>query len=610
MASKSNKPEPNFRTPQEQYCGVEKIKIAANMVRGRLKEEFADHTVDDLSEESEAIAKSHGVYLEYNRARTGKEKDWMYMVRISVPGGGGFTREQWRVFDDLSNKWGITPSGAPTLRVTTRQNIQFHWIKKPGVTDIVRTIAQTGFFTLNGCGDNTRNVMGCPLSAYSNVFNAHEKAKELGAYFRLPAEPHIAIFGIDPNYIRTPEEHYEYTPRLLNRKFKIAVSAVHFNEEAGAWYYDNCVELRTDEIGIAPILENGQVEAFQVYIGGSQGEKNGKPTAAMLGKPLGVFTQANLLKGLDAIVHVHEEWGDRQNRHWARMKYLVQAKGIAWYQDCVRERGGEFEQPIADFDPGPRYMHHGWHKQPSNGRWAFGCYIENGRLQNGENGRIKSMVRGVMEKYQDLKLITTPNQDILFCDLPEEAKHEFEADLRSYGWGERHGKPYSPLRLLSGACVGLHTCRLAYTESEQFEPELIDQLDAMGYGDMRESIGITGCERQCFRPSTKTLGWIGQGPNIYSLRLGGSEDARGQGHGLVENGRWFLRQVPRDQVAVVCASLFDFYKTNRLSPQESMGEFHRRAGAHAIIEHLKADDRTSVLTEKTYDAPYIPEPSI
>jgi hypothetical protein len=59
-----------------------------------------------------------------------------------------------------------------------------------------------GFFTMNGCGDNTRNVVGCPLSYYSTIFNANLWAQRVGKYFALPAAAYIKIFEIDPKYLR------------------------------------------------------------------------------------------------------------------------------------------------------------------------------------------------------------------------------------------------------------------------------------------------------------------------------------------------------------------------------------------------------------------------
>ena len=603
---KPDKPEPLLRTPQDQLNKVERYKLAANYARGQLHEHFRDLTDDSVVDETEQIAKSHGIYLEYNRAKTGREKDWMYMVRVSIPGGGSFNQRQWQIFDDLASKYTANLLGQPSLRVTTRQNIQFHWVKKPYLVEIVKQIAETGFFTLNGCGDNIRNIMGCPLSTFSTVYDANAMSRKFAEYFRLPAEPHIKVFEIDTSLIRTPEQHFEYTPHLLNRKFKIAFSAVHRDIPTGQWHPDNCVELRTNEIGVAPIVENDTVAAFQVYIGGGQGEKNGKPTFAALGKPFGVFVESELLNGLDAITQVQQEWGDRQNRHWARMKYVVQAQGISWFRQQVRDRGAIFDSPLPHFDPGPRHLHHGWHQQPSNGLLAYGAYIENGRIIDaGPNGDLKKMVRHLMDHYP-IAMMTTPNQDLLFTNIPPDAKERFEQDMADFGYGKRNNQPYSRLRLLSGACVGLDTCRLAYTESEQFEPELVDELEKRGYGDIKESIGITGCERQCFRPATKTIGWIGQGPNLYALKLGGSEAAAHQGRYLADNEHWYLRQVPRQQVADVTAVLFEFYKHNRHSESEDMGAFHHRIGATSIISHLKQRPATAPLMKRTKDAPYVP----
>ncbi len=609
---RTEKPEPLLHTPPDQYCKNEQYKLASDMTRGSLHQDFRTANDGSIEDESEQLAKSHGIYLEYNRAKTGKEKDWMYMVRISIPGGGVFTPAMWRVFDDLSTRFTRNAQGLPSLRLTTRQNVQYHWIKKEHVVEVVREVAQTGFFTLNGCGDNVRNVMGCPLSRFSTVYDANAAARKFGEYFRLPAEPHIQVFEVDTSFIRTPEpgQHFEYAPNLLNRKFKIAFSAVHQDQATGQWLNDNCVELRTNEVGTAPVLNprTGRVEAYMVYIGGGQGEKNGKATAAMLGKPFGLFTEHELLKGLDAIVKVHQEWGDRKNRHWARLKYVVQAQGIAWYQDQVRALGATFSAPLPEFDPGVRMLHHGWSRQPSNNLWAYGAYVENGRLIDRDGTNLKTMVRAVLDKHEKsgVQLMTTPNQDLLFVNIPPELKQEFESDLRSYGQGTRHGKPVTKLRQLSGACVGLDTCRLAYTESEQFEPELIDQLDARGYGEWAISIGITGCERQCFRPATKTIGLVGQGPDLYAVKLAGSEDGRHQGQYVSDGQRWYLRQVPRDKAADLCIALHDLWKKHARSG-EDLGAVVRRITFRGVIEFLRQHPLSAPLMEKNYDAPYVPD---
>ncbi|QDU33095.1 Sulfite reductase [NADPH] hemoprotein beta-component [Poriferisphaera corsica] len=608
--SNGKQPEPVFNTADGDLNEVERFKLESDGVRGILGPDFRNlEGPGDIEKASEQLAKSHGIYLEYNRAKTGREKDWMYMIRATIPGGGAFTADQWDVFDGLADKYcDNNPFGGSSLRLTTRQNVQYHWLHKDKVIDLVGEMASTGFYALNGCGDNVRNVMGCPLSKFSSIYDANKKAQEYGEYFRLPAAPHIQVFAIDPNFIRDPEKQYKYGEKLLNRKFKIAFSAVHRNLQTGEIEYDNCVEIRTNDLGVMPIVEGDKVAAYQLYIGGGQGEKNGKATFAAHGEPLGIVTEEQLMPALDGIVKVHDEWGDRKNRHWARLKYVVNAQGIPWYQDQLREKGIEIESPNSELEPGARMMHHGWQELETTGKLAFGAYIENGRLIDGENGKLKSMVRDTMQKFAGTELMITPNQDLLFTNIEPEAKDEFEAYLGEYGFGKRNGKAYSSLRVLSGACVGLPTCRLSYTESERFEPELIDTLDEMGYGDLKESIGITGCERQCFRPATKTIGWVGQGPNMYMLKLGGSEDGRYQGTALVEDEKLYFRQVPRDKVAVLSAKLFDLAKAHMTDEEiGDSGAVFRRLGSKFILDALRADEEIAPLMEKTAKAPFLPK---
>ncbi|HEY7082403.1 MAG TPA: nitrite/sulfite reductase [Nitrososphaeraceae archaeon] len=631
--------DPNFRTNQKDYSKVEIAKLNSNNLRGNLVNEFRDRSTENISWESEQIAKSHGIYLEYNRANTGREKDWMYMIRISIPGGGPITYRHWNILDNIAELYSKPSIDSksktrPSLRITTRQNIQLHWIRKNDVVNAINEIAKSGFFTINGCGDNTRNVIGCPLARYSDIFDSNEWAQKVGRYFALPSAAYIEIFEIDPYYLRQAGLYerqsgitgFDYGPNQLNRKFKIAFSAIHEIED-NKCVPDNCVELRTNDIGVAPVIsesknDSRKADRFQVFVGGGQGQQSGKPTIAALGESFGIFTEENLLKGLDAIVRVHKEWGDRQNRHWARLKYVIRVKGIEWFREQVKNLAGNiFESPILDHDYGKRNLHLGWtqHNRRSGDntsiKWWYGAFIENGRLvDGGPNGDLKSMIKFLVNKYTAIQLFTTPNQHLLFSDIEDNEKDEFERDMKQFGYGLRkqignlgrvlNARPYSTLRMLSGACVGRDTCRLTYTDSEKFEPYLIDTLEER-WGDFNESIGVTGCEKQCYRPATKTVGWVGTGFNLYQLILMGTEDGKHQGGPLVdpETNEQYLRFVPRNEIKVVTDALFEMYSENR-SIEESklggMGYFFRRIKARGIISNLKSNPKTGRLMTRTF----------
>src|SRR5438876_6068745 len=295
---RDNNVNPTFRTNPKDYSKVEIAKINSDELRGNLFNEFRDYSSQNISWESEQIAKSHGVYLEFDRAKTGNEKDWMYMVRISIPGGGPITAKQWNIIDRISDSYTLGPQTAypfarPSLKITTRQNIQLHWVKKMNVVDAIRDISESGFFTMNGCGDNTRNVIGCPLSYHSIIFNANLWAQRVGKYFALPTAAYIEIFEIDAKYLRDANlenrvpgvSRFDYGQNQLNRKFKVAFSAIHYDDLIKKYVPDNCVELRTNDIGVAPVIKydgtyssSTKVQEFQVYVGGGQGQQSGKPT--------------------------------------------------------------------------------------------------------------------------------------------------------------------------------------------------------------------------------------------------------------------------------------------------------------------------------------------
>ena len=96
---------------------------------------------------------------------------------------------------------------------------------------------------------------------------------------------------------------------------------------------------------------------------------------------------------------------------------------------------------------------------------------------------------------------------------------------------------------------------------------------------------------------------------MYMLKLGGSEDGRHQGTALVEDDKLYLRQVPRDKVKIVTATLFEFWKANR-EDGENLGAYHRRIGVSAILNHLRENPDTAPLLEKTAPPVYLPHGSV
>jgi len=601
--------EPILRTPAKQHNEVEIIK-RRGLKAPPLEDRLGDPAIEDVFGELEHQTKPLGIYVQTLRdPETGKplddlsginKKKRMFMVRVTIPGGGIITSDVYLLFDRLADEYTRNPDGIPSLRPTTRQNIQFHYVSLENIKPLVQAIAQSGFIPLNGCGDNTRNVMGCPISTYSNIYDANAKAREFGRYFSLDEEPFFQVFEIRPSDVPIEKrlERFSYGPQLLNRKFKINFSAGEVDPETGLWIPDNCVEARTSDIAVGPIYSDGKVEAYQIHVGGGQGEKHRLPTTSAMALPLGIFPEERLQESLDAIVALHQDLGDRKNRHWARLKYTLyglgegdKEKGLKVFRDMVKEHIGAFDDPNLDYDFGEVNLHHGWMNQPSNRLLSYGLFLFSGRIINGPNGGIKNFLRHVMGNY-DVNMMISPSQDPIITDINPEERGRFEKDLARFGIQQSYGeKDY--LKEHSVACVGLPTCPIALTQSETYLPVLIKQLEGMGWGHMNARIGISACDAQCSRPATKEYGIVGVGKNLYMFKL--MADGREQGMPVVDSeGNHFLERVHRNDVPTVLDALFNFYVDNRL-PDEPVGTFHRRIGMYDIIEHLKTNPATKAL---------------
>merc|ERR1711916_80550 len=93
--------ELNLKTDQEQFSPEEQNKLAQGSIAGSLSGDFDDQSYQELHWESGQLAKSHGIYLEFNRDVKGKEKDWVYMLRMTIPGGGPLTKDQWSILNEI-----------------------------------------------------------------------------------------------------------------------------------------------------------------------------------------------------------------------------------------------------------------------------------------------------------------------------------------------------------------------------------------------------------------------------------------------------------------------------------------------------------------------------
>ncbi|MHB8579535.1 MAG: hypothetical protein ACYDA4_06705 [Ignavibacteriaceae bacterium] len=604
--------------------GIDELAKQKNKMLGgeELRKELEDLTKDDVEKSLHISLKSNGIYIQFDRELIKDSvREWSFMVRDTVWGGGDISPENWMHISNLADLYSRSDDDSPSIRLTTRQNFQYHRVTKENLIPVVRGLIEINSPSLNGCGDNTRNPTACPYK--SNIFDANELARKIGKYFQLPLSGHYEIF--DKGHEAVNNNGFIYSEFGLPRKFKIGVSGYYFDEEFHKEVNCNCGDILTNDIAIAPIIKNKELKGYQVYIGGSLGQKNGKATFPSLAGRFGVFlTEEDLMKGLDAIVKVYQQIGDRKNRHWARLKNILITKGlektrhtiesvilneeifnevrdlgIEWYREQVNSLGINF-LPKVDMELGNLFKHHGWKKQ-YDGKWSFGIWIENGRISDtNPQGKIKSLIDEIVFKIKPTIRIA-PTQDLLFTNISESSIGELNKILGKYNYGR-----YSKLKINSEACVGLYTCSLAVAESEKYFNPLISELEKRGYADIKGvSIGISGCERHCSRNIRYSISIEGKGDSVYQLKLlFGKIDEEHLAQDIIVDNKKYLRSIPKELIPEVISILIDNYISNKRSAEDEISIFHKRIGMKNIVELFKRNEITASLMGKTYD-PYL-----
>jgi len=563
--------------------GVEKIKAASNYLRGNLAAELANDK-DAFEEETVQVLKHHGMYQQDNRDLRGARdeagnrlgKVYSLMVRVKIP-GGKLTCDQFMAQLDLADELGNT-----TLRITNRQDLQFHGVLKRNVRQIIRRINEVQLTTLGACGDVERNVLCCPAPLVADPVRAamQETAQTISAHLLPRTKAYHEVWLADPEtgqeeLVGGGSDGHEIEPiygrNYLPRKFKTAFALCE----------DNCTDVYANDLGFLAVREGGRLLGYNVLVGGSMGvTPSNKRTFPAVAKRMAFIRPEEALELAVAVVKVQRDYGNREDRKRARMKYLIADWGLERFRAKVEEYYG---RKLADPHPADVHAvddHLGWHPQ-GDGRWFYGLNIENGRIADREGLTLKSALREVCRRFRPTIRLTA-QQSILFGDLRSEDRAELETLLRRHGI--RLLEEISTVRRWSMACVALPTCPLAVTESERVLPGVIDRLEAelarLGLQDEAFTVRMTGCPNGCARPYNCDVGLVGKTAGKYTVYLGGR---------LLGDRLGFLYKdlVKLDDIVPTLVPLLEYFRQERVNG-ETFGDFCLRKGPEDLAAHAAA----------------------
>lgn len=566
---------------------LEVLKVNSNHLLNPLKEQLATEEIG-INKDAMQILKYHGSYMQTNRELKGKKKDVQFMLRLKQP-AGELPPDLYRLLDDLSAKY-----GQGDLRATTRQCFQMHGIRKGNLKTVISSIMNVGSSTVGACGDVSRNVMTTPAPfATPEYKHANEWSKVFAHLFRpmTTAFSDIWLDGKTPTTAETwstevahlnvdeaitkdngrgivlPDSTEPlYGDRYLPRKFKIGVTVPG----------DNSIDIYTNDIGVIVICnDNGELEGFNVMVGGGMGRThNKKNTFARAADHLGYIPKDDMMELMKSILASQRDHGNRDVRANARMKYLVHTLGIDNFRSLVESYFGKKIKPWKEVQDFKYNDWMGWWEQ-GDGKLFYGLHIDNGRVKNEGNFLLKTCLRVLVEKF-NLNMIISPTQSIILRDVEPKDKDAIEKILRKHGIVSL--EEIDPLARLAMACPALPLCGLAQTEGERRMPSYLKRirmlLNKVNLNDEEILIRMTGCPNGCVRPYMAELAFVGDGPNSYQVWLGGSPV-------LTRTGYPYMAKMKDEDLETTLEPLFVMFRQQR-QEYEAFGNFCHRIGAMSI----------------------------
>ena len=507
-------------TPVDKRARNEHIKEASRQLRGTIAEGLAEQATGAISDDDAQLTKFHGTYLQDDRDVRGErakkklEKAFSFMIRARIP-GGLVTPAQWLAFDKIADDF-----ANGTLRLTTRQTFQFHGVIKSNMRRTMQAINAALLDTLAACGDVNRNVLST-----SNPFlgKAHREAYELARAISEHLLPQTGAYHeiwLDGEKVEDKSrpagqsEEPIYGQHYLPRKFKTVVAVPPSND----------VDIFAQDLGYIAIMEDGHVVGWNVTVGGGMGMTHGEPdTFPRTADVLGFCRTDQAVNVAEKIVTVQRDWGNRENRKRARLKYTIEDRGLDAFRSEVEQRLGYSLEPPRPYTFQTMGDTIGW-QRGGDGRWHLTLFVENGRIKDRPGQLLRTALREIALIHEG-SFVLTPNQSVIIANVDTAAKKRIETILSNHRVAIAAS---SGLRRNGMACVSLPTCGLALAESERFLPKLIDGLeDVLDKAGLRHDdivIRMTGCPNGCARPFLAEIGLVGKSPGLYNLYLGAAFD--------------------------------------------------------------------------------------
>jgi ferredoxin-nitrite reductase len=481
--------------------------------------------------------------------------DDYFMVRTKVP-GGRLTPAQAEVIGEVAEEYATAPEefgganqnelwGDAFLDITTRQDIQMHWIEVEDIPDIWERYDEVGLTTIQGCGDSARNVLGCPVAGCSGheAFDAQPVVDAVSEFFT---------------------ENREYAN--LPRKFKMTITGCRHD----------CGQSQINDLGLTPARKEvggEQLYGFHAKVGG------GLSDGPRMASPLDVFIPPeDTVEFARAVAQTFKELGDRNNRGVCRMRYLVEQMGPETFEEAVRDRCTvDLPTRGTDLTEGYTGDHVGVHEQKEDGLVYVGFNVVTGRMGGDEFVEAARTARKYGTDDATVRLAT--DQNFVITHVPEENVEPLLAEP----FAEDYQPDPGPFTRGAVGCTGSEFCNYGIIETKKRVRRWAEELDErIDTPDDLEVVRMhmSGCSASCAQPQIADIGFRGEtvqvGDDDYDDLVEGMDFGLGGSLGSDnEFLDWVETAVPADAVIPALEELFDAYADER-EDDERFYEWCRR----------------------------------
>ncbi|HEY8803632.1 MAG TPA: nitrite/sulfite reductase [Clostridium sp.] len=495
-------------------------------------DKYSNEGYDSITKNDMDRFKWAGVYQQ-------RPKDGHFMLRVRNT--GILTLEQIKTLAEISRNY-----GRGLINITTRGAIQFHWICVENLPDIFNRLKVVGLSSTEACGDCTRTIVGNPLAGIDKdeLMDTTELINSLNGFF---------LFNRD----------FSNFPR----KFKISISSNIFN----------VAHAEINDLAFTPAVKNINGEekiGFHLWVGG------GLSTTPHLAKKLSIFAlPEDVLKVAIGVATIFRDYGYREKRNHARLKFLIEDWGTDKFQEKLLELIGDMqslgEDKLANWNAAYFY---GVHTQKQLDKNYIGINVPFGELNADQFFELAR----ISEKYGDSNIRTTLSQNLIISGVTNGLIPAIlnEPILKNFSPAPR------PFIGHSLACTGKEFCNFAIVETKKVARDVCCYLDKKIELESPIRIHFTGCPNACGQKQIGDINLQGAliktaaGPvEAFDIFLGGT---------LGQNAKFseaLKCRVKSSDVAQTLKVLILFYKSNR-NVEETFNQFVNRVGVETFKENM------------------------